>query len=159
MNFQKDYISSIMIRSLLFAISKLLPTRVSYAHCDVPCGIYDPKPAQIAAATVLKMVQLIDGLPKENATVNDKNKFVRCVLTKEEHARKCKEEILILWTDFFKQEHLKMFPRLHDTFWKAAKLCSVNKQEVSIEHATELVEAVDQIADMFQKTKSSVPKK
>lgn len=140
-------------RKLFFAIFKLLPTKIAYAHCDVPCGIYDPKAAQIAAATVLKMVQLIQDLSKENPTVDDRNKFVRCVLTKEEHARKCKEEVLILWTDFFKPEHLKMFPNLHDTFWKAAKLCSVNKQEVSLEHATELVKAVDEIADIFQKSK------
>lgn len=144
-----------IIKILLLIASKILPTRIAYAHCDVPCGIYDPKPAQIAAATVLKMAQLIYDLPKENPTVSDRNKFVRCVLTKEEHARKCKEEILILWTDFFKPEHLTMFPNLHDIFWKAAKLCSTNKQEVSLEHAEELVKAVDEIAEMFQKTKSS----
>lgn len=142
-------------KNLLFVISKILPTKIAYAHCDVPCGIYDPKPAQIAAATVLKMAQLIEDLPKENPTVNDRNKFVRCVLTKEEHARKCKEEVLILWTDFFKLEHLKMFPNLHNTFWKVAKLCSTNKQEVSIEYATELVKAVDEIADIFNKVKSA----
>ena len=105
------------------------------------------------------MVQLIFDLPKENPTVNDRNKFVRCVLTKEEHARKCKEEILILWTDFFKTEHLKMFPNLHEIFWRAAKLCSTNKQEVNIEHAQALVKAVDQIADMFHKAKASATKK
>lgn len=148
-----------IIKNILHTIYKVLPTRVAYAHCDVPCGIYDPKPAQIAAATVLKMVQLIQDLPKENPTVNDRNKFVRCVLTKEEHARKCKEEILILWTDFFKSEHLKIFPNLHDTFWKTARLCSVNKQEVSAEHAEELVKAVNEIADIFQKAKNTVTKK
>ena len=148
-----------IIKNILHTIFKALPTRVAYAHCDIPCGIYDPHNAQLAAATVLKMAQLIDDLPKENPTVNDRNKFVRCVLTKEEHARKCKEEILILWTDFFKLEHLKMFPNLHDTFWKAAKLCSTNKQEVSVEHAAELVKAVDEIADIFNKAKSAVPKK
>lgn len=148
-----------MKQKLFLLLSKVLPTKIAYAHCDVPCGIYDPKPAQIAAATVLKMVQLIQDLPKENPTVNDRNKFVRCVLTKEEHARKCKEEILILWTDFFKSEHLKIFPNLHDTFWKTARLCSVNKQEVSAEHAEELVKAVNEIADIFQKAKNTVTKK
>lgn len=147
------------IKQLLFAISKILPAKVVYAHCDVPCGIYDPKSAQIAAATVLKMVQLIQDLPKENPTVNDRNKFVRCILTKEEHARKCKEEILILWTDFFKPEHLTTFPKLHDTFWKAAKLSSINKQEISLEHAQELVKAVDEIADIFNKVKAASAKK
>ncbi len=133
---------------------KILPERIAYAHCDVPCGIYDPKAAQTAAATVVKMVQLIEELPKENPSVNDRNKFVRCVLTKEEHARKCKEELLILWTDYFKPEHLNKFPDLHDTFWQAAKLCSKNKQEVSLESAKQLVKAVDEIADIFNTSKT-----
>mgnify|MGYP001578381537 CR=1 FL=1 len=137
---------------------KIFIPPIAYAHCDVPCGIYDPNSSQIAAATVLKMVQLINDLPKENPTVNDRNKFVRCVLTKEEHAKKCKEELLILWTDYFKPEHLSMFPKLHDVFWNAAKLCSKNKQEVKIETAQELVKAVDEIAGMFQKTKDSSKK-
>ena len=148
-----------ILRSLFFEIFKILPTKTAYAHCDVPCGIYDPKPAQIAASTVLKMVQLIQDLPMQNLTINDRNKFVRCVLTKEEHARKCKEELLILWTDYFKPEHLAVFPKLHDTFWKAAKLCSKNKQEVNIESAQELVKAVDEISQIFQKAKNSAPQK
>src|SRR3979490_371221 len=122
-----------MIQKLLLHI---LPSQTAFAHCDVPCGIYDPKPAQIAAATVLKMVQKINELnhpPKDDVAVHNDymNTLVRCIWTKEEHARKCKEEILILWTDYFKPEHLKQFPDLHDTFWKAAKLCSDNKQHIN----------------------------
>lgn len=132
----------------------ILPLRFAFAHCDVPCGIYDPKSAQIAAATVLKMVQLISELPKDNPTANDRNKFVRMVLTKEEHARKCKEEILILWTDYFKEEHLEKFPDLHSIFWKVAKLCSKNKQEVSLTSAQELVDSVNNIAQIFEKSKA-----
>lgn len=143
-----------ILTNLLLAISKVLPTKTAYAHCDVPCGIYDPKGAQIAAQTVLKMTQLINDLPDENNTINDRNKFVRCVLTKEEHAKKCKEELLILWTDYFKPEHLFQFPNLHEIFWKAAKLCSENKQEVSLESAQELVRAVDEIAEIFAKSKA-----
>src|SRR3989344_2937696 len=136
-----------MVRSLLRIFVNLLPTKIAYAHCDVPCGIYDPKPAQIAAATVLKMVEKIQALPQANAddknSVNNYyNSLVRYVFTKEEHAGKCKEEILILWTDYFKPEHLGKFPNLHDKFWETAKLCSVNKQEVSLQHAKELVQAV-----------------
>lgn len=125
------------------------------AHCDVPCGIYDPKTAQIAAATVAKMVEKINALPTENPSVEDRNNFVRMVWTKEEHARKCKEEILILWTDYFKAEHLEKFPDLHETFWKAAKLCSENKQHVSSEAAQKLVDAVNHIADIFAQTKTA----
>lgn len=144
-----------MQQHLLKFLSKIIPAYTAYAHCDVPCGIYDPKAAQTAAATVLKMVEKITALPSENPSVNDRNSFVRMVWTKEEHARKCKEELLILWTDYFKPEHLEKFPNLHDTFWKAAKLCSTNKQEVSLEHAQELVKAVDEIATLFAQTKTA----
>lgn len=148
-----------MTKKLLFGVvGKLLPVRVAYAHCDIPCGIYDPKSAQIAAATVLRMVQLIGEFPAKNPTINDRNKLIRCVLIKEEHARKCKEEILILWTDYFKPEHLATFPNLHEMFWKVAKLCSKNKQEVSMELAQELVRGVDEIAEIFMKTKSAAKK-
>ena len=80
---------------------------------------------------------------------------MRMIWTKEEHARKCKEELLILWTDYFKQEHLEKFPNLHDMFWKAAKLCSQNKQHVDEKLAQELVEAVNGIAQIFEQSKTS----
>lgn len=149
-----------MKTSLLKRVSAVLPAEPISAHCDVPCGIYDPKPAQIAAATVLKMVQKMEDQPlpdtsDKQAMVTYHNAMTRYVWTKEEHARKCKEELLILWTDYFKPAHLEKFPNLHDTFWQAAKLCSTNKQEVSLEHAQELVKAVDEIADIFQKSKAS----
>ncbi len=136
-----------------------LPQQIVYAHCDVPCGIYDPKSAQIAAATVLKMVQKIQDLASpdmssKESTIDYHNAITRFIWTKEEHARKCKEEILILWTDYFKSEHLEKFPQLHETFWKAAKLCSENKQHVNLESAQKLVTAVDEIADIFAKSKA-----
>ena len=125
----------------------------AYAHCDVPCGIYDPKAAQTAAATVKKMVEKMIALEKpangeKIELLNYKNTLTRCILVKEEHARICKEELLILWTDFFKPEHLEKYPNLHETFWKATKLCSKNKQEVNIESAELLIGAVDEIANM-----------
>lgn len=148
------------MKQFLKFVSSILPVSPVYAHCDVPCGIYDPKPAQIAAATVLKMTQKIieekvpDAGNKEEL-VRYQNAMIRYVFTKEEHAGKCKEEILILWTDYFKSEHLKKFPTLHETFWKAAKLCSSTKQEISEVHAKELVAAVDGIAAMFVQSKQS----
>ncbi len=140
---------------VLRLIDKYFPPKIAYAHCDVPCGIYDPKIAQIAAATVAKMVEKINALPKENPTVADRNLFVRAVKVKEEHAQKCKEELLILWTDYFKEEHLEEFSDLHDKFWKAAKLCSKNKQSVDAQAAADLVAAVDEIAQIFAKSKAS----
>lgn len=144
------------MKNVIFSIiAKFIPSETACAHCDVPCGIYDPKPAQIAAATVLKMVDILESIEQDNKSLNDSNKLIRAILTKEEHARKCKEELLILWTDYFKPEHLERFPHLHDTFWQAAKLCSKVKQEVSKESAQALVKAVDQIADMFQQTNAT----
>ena len=148
------------MNKLLKIASSLLRSEIVYAHCDVPCGIYDPKPAQIAAATVLKMVEKIVNPPAmdpsdQESLRNYHNSMTRFVLTKEEHARKCKEELLVLWTDYFKPEHLKIFPNLHEVFWQASKLCSKNKQEVNLDSAQALVKAVDEIAEMFVASKKS----
>lgn len=133
----------------------LLPLKTVYAHCDVPCGIYDPRQAQIAAETVVKMVEKIESLPKENPTVEDRNNFVRYVWTKEEHSRILKHELTVLWADFFKPEHLEILPDLHDTFWKTLKLASTCKQHVDMQAALELKTAVDKIADMFARVKQA----
>lgn len=130
---------------------QLLHPRVAYAHCDIPCGIYDPAAAKIAADTVAKMVEKIQGF--SGADEASRNNFVRSVLVKEEHAQICKRELLILWTDYFKPEHLEKHPTLHDTFWKAAKLCSKNKQSVDAKAAADLQAAVKEIADIFWATK------
>ena len=137
-----------MIHSILSLMNKIVPTQAVYAHCDIPCGIYTPEPMQTAARTVAKMVEKI----KEVETT-DTHAISRFTTVKEEHAQICKEQLLILWTDYFKPEHLEMFPELHDTFWKAAKLCSKNKQEVSVETAQELETAVAKIAEIFTATK------
>jgi nickel superoxide dismutase len=129
--------------------------QVVFAHCDVPCGIYETAPAQIAADTVKKMVDKILALPTENPSVEDRNNFVRMVWTKEEHARKCKEELYMLWSDFFKPEHLEKFPNLHDIFWKAVKLCSQNKQHVDKELAQQLVDTVHEISHMVEEVKAT----
>ena len=136
------------MRFLLPLLFKILSSRPVYAHCDIPCGIYDPKPSQLAAQTVLKMVQKIKALPKE-----DTHSLIRMVTVKETHAEICKKEVLILWTDYFKSEHLEKFPDLHDLIWKTAKLCSDNKRGVDEAKAQELVEAVDKIAQIFAESK------
>lgn len=137
----------------------ILPLRHANAHCDVPCGIYDPTSAKIAAQTVLVMVQKINALEtpteEKESKLNYKNSLFRMIWTKEEHARKCKEELLILWSDYFKPEHLEKFPDLHNTFWETTKLCSYNKQHIDEDKAKALVSAVDNIADIFQQSKVS----
>lgn len=144
-----------LIKILLKAWNRFSPAPKVFAHCDVPCGIYDPHSAELAAKTVATMVEKMTALtpPLASATKEDvlafQNTIARMVATKEQHAELCKRELLILWTDYFKEQHLAQFPDLHDTFWKATKLCSKNKQEVSTEAAADLIKAVDAIAKIF----------
>jgi nickel superoxide dismutase len=133
----------------LSLINKVTRFQIVSAHCDIPCGIYTLEPAKTAADTVIKMVEKIQALDQNAGDLETRNSFVRMVAVKEAHAQKCKEELLILWTDYFKAEHLVMFPSIHDVFWKAAKLCSKNKQHVDMEAARELRQAVEEIAEMF----------
>ncbi len=89
----------------------------------------------------------------QSAILSYQNTLSRYVSIKEEQAQKCKDELLILWTDYFKPPHLEKFPELHDTFWKAAKLCSHCKVEVNLQSAEKLMEAVKNIHEIFWKSK------
>ena len=125
------------------------------AHCDIPCGIYDPILAKIAAQTVLKMAVRLEAVDFQGgpSSVDVPNSVVRFVTVKEEHAQKVKEELNILWADYFKPEHLEKYPNLHELFWNANKLAGANKQTVSSDSAKKLVESVDEIATIFWATK------
>jgi len=81
------------------------------------------------------------------------NTMARYVAIKEEQTHIAKEELLVLWTDYFKPPHLEQHPGLHETFWKAAKLCSSVKVEVNLEHAEELMAAIKEIHEIFWATK------
>ncbi len=133
--------------------SLLKPSVVAHAHCDIPCGIYDPTPAKIAADTVAKMVEKIGALDQSARDFGTRASVVRMVLVKEEHAQICKKELVILWSDYFKPEHLQKYPKLHETFWNAVKLCSKNKQNVDAQAAADLQAAVKEISDIFWATK------
>lgn len=125
------------------------------AHCDIPCGIYDPIVAKIAAQTVLKMAVRLEAVDFQGgpSSVDVPNSVVRFVQVKEEHAQKVKEELNILWADYFKPEHLEKYPNLHELFWNANKLAGANKQSVSSDSAKKLVQSVDEIATIFWATK------
>ncbi|MEG3594041.1 MAG: superoxide dismutase, Ni [Chloroflexota bacterium] len=125
------------------------------AHCDIPCGIYDPIVAKIAAQTVLKMAVRLEAVDFQGgpSSVDVPNSVVRFVHVKEEHAQKVKEELNILWADYFKPEHLEKYPNLHELFWNANKLAGANKQSVSSDSAKKLVQSVDEIATIFWATK------
>ena len=123
------------------------------AHCDVPCGIYDPISAKIAAQTVLKMAVRLEAADLETPDISVPNSVARYIAVKEEHAQGVKSELNILWSDYFKPEHLAEYPNLHELFWNANKLAGANKQGVSSSSAKEWVEAVDEIAKIFWATK------
>lgn len=138
--------------NLLRVIDVVFPPKIAYAHCDVPCGIYETNTLLVAAHTVGRMVEVVNLLPAEKST-KDKNTFFRCVRVKEEHAQICKEQLMVLWADFFKPEHLEKFPDLHDKVWKALKLCSECKQNVDVKLAADLMVACREIAEMFDQVK------
>lgn len=148
-----------MIRSLIQRYNTLVPAPVAEAHCDGPCGVYDPASARIAAEAVLSMTKKLLALelpdPADKAAVvKYNNTFARYVKIKEEQAHQAKEEILVLWTDYFKPHHLEANPEIHDIFWKAAKECSYAKVEVSLHHAENLMGYIEQIHNLFWTTKS-----
>tara|TARA_Y100000768_G_scaffold17449_1_gene12086 strand:- start:654 stop:1082 length:429 start_codon:yes stop_codon:yes gene_type:complete len=125
------------------------------AHCDGPCGVYDPASARIAAEAVLSMTKKMLDLkaPDSDSMGHYVNTMSRYASIKEQEAQKCKDEILVLWTDFFKPEHLDTHENLHELFWNTAKLCSACKVELSIEHANDLLDHVQKIHDLFWSVK------
>ena len=143
-----------LFNSILYKNS---PKKV-YAHCDGPCGVYDPASARVAAEAVLSMTKkLIDLTPPNNTNSEEwsayNNTFSRYVAVKEEQAKETKKEILILWTDYFKPVHLETYPDLHDTIWKAAKLCSACKVNINQSQAEELMVIVEKIHNIFWESK------
>ena len=148
-----------MLRSITKKIQSRFPAKEAFAHCDGPCGVYDPASARIAAEAAVSMTKKILALNVPEAGDTQAwaayvNTLSRYATIKEQQAHLAKEELLVLWTDYFKPPHLEQYPQLHETFWKAAKLCSAVKVEVSAEHAEELMTAVREIHDIFWATKN-----
>jgi nickel superoxide dismutase len=138
------------LKNLFVRIAR--PRNVAHAHCDGPCGVYDPASARIAAEAVLSMEKKIAALgdAMDIATVNTRTRFIAI---KEEQADIAKRELLILWTDYFKPEHLEKYPNLADTFWKAAKLCSKNKTEQDPANGEALMSTIEEVHKIFWATK------
>lgn len=130
----------------------LLKPGIVYAHCDVPCGIYETDTMRHSVETVKAMTDKLLAL-EGKMDLGSRNNAIRMVHTKEELAQKVKTELLILWTDYFKPEHLQKWPDLHDKVWKAAKLCSDAKRNVDPQKVAQLSAAVDEIAQIFAETR------
>ena len=127
------------------------PRSQAHAHCDVPCGIYDPHAALEAAQTVIRMTELIQGLDLNDPASH--HSLVRYTQVKEEHGKKAKDDLLVIWTDYFKPEHLAGCPDLHELVWQACKLGSQAKQNVDMDAAVAFKAAIQKIGDYFWETK------
>jgi nickel superoxide dismutase len=147
-----------MIRKLLARYNAATPAPVAEAHCDGPCGVYDPASARIAAEAAVSMTKKLLALevpdPSDKAAyVKYHNSFSRYTAIKEEQAHIAKEELLVLWTDYFKPHHVEAYPELHEVFWMAAKECSYVKVECSLHHAEALMGHIEKIHRIFWSTK------
>jgi nickel superoxide dismutase len=136
------------------------PPRTVYAHCDIPCGIYDPHEAQIAALTVLRMDQLIGEVaaPAMDAKPEDRaayvSKLARYTAVKEQHAERVKHEVRVIWGDYITPDHAKAHPQLADLVNKILKQSSKARQTTAIAEAQELLKLVQEFSEIFWATKS-----
>ena len=120
------------------------------AHCDLPCGVYDPAQARIEAQSVKATI--------EKALASDDPDFkTRAMLVKEQRSHLVKEHLWVLWTDYFKAPHFEKYPQLHTLFNEATKAAGAagTKGSWDLAKADELLAKIDQIAEIFWETKKA----
>src|SRR3954470_4319573 len=126
----------------------LKPSRLVHAHCDLPCGVYDPAQARIEAESVKACQEKYQG--SDDAVFRE-----RAVQIKEERAELVKHHLWVLWTDYFKPEHLAAHPDLHDKFWQATKLAGDAKKSLDPAQGQKLLDAIAEIDKVFWDTKKA----
>ena len=126
----------------------LKPRRTVHAHCDLPCGIYDPAQARIEAESVKACQEKYQG--SDDAIFKD-----RAISIKEQRANLVKEHLWILWTDYFKPEHLETYPQLHELFWNATKEAGNAKRSEDPAQGQKLLDSIDELSKVFWETKSA----
>ena len=118
------------------------------AHCDLPCGVYDPAQARIEAESVKAIMEKYQG--------NDDAVFrARALNIKEQRAELVKHHLWVLWTDYFTPEHLAAHPNLHDVFWRATKKAGEAKKTADVAVADDLLNQVAEIEKIFWATKNA----
>jgi nickel superoxide dismutase len=135
-----------IVDRLLLSVDQIIPPLTAHAHCDLPCGVYDPAQARIEAESVKACME------KFNASDDDVFKE-RAVLIKEERADLVKHHLWVLWTDYFKPEHLAKHPQLHELFWKATKAAGETKKTNDPKVAQGLLDQIKEIDTVFWETK------
>ena len=141
---------------LSLVIDKIFKENKAYAHCDIPCGIYDPHDSQMAAHTVIRMTNLLTNLQRDDETKAEHD-IARMTHVKEEHGHLVEEELGTLENDYFKEEHFTENPNLKSLLEKGTKLSIKVRQNIDLESANELLETVLQISEIFYKTKNVTP--
>lgn len=123
----------------------LNPREVS-AHCDLPCGVYDPAQARIEAESVKAIMDKWAG--------NDDAHFrARATVIKEERSEMVKHHLWVLWTDYFKPEHLDKYPNVHQLFWDATKAAGAAKKSVDPADGQKLLDLINEIDKIFWDSK------
>ncbi len=136
-----------LLRSLATAVR---PRTVVYAHCDLPCGVYDPAQARIEAESIKGILEKYAG--------NDDHEFrTRAILIKEQRAELVKHHLWVLWTDYFKPNHFEKYPELHQLFNEATKQAGASgaKGTLDVAEADKLLGQIDRIAEIFWETKKA----
>ena len=128
-------------------LARMLAPRVTAeAHCDLPCGVYDPAQARVEALSVKACM--------EKYAASDDDQFrTRAIQIKEERADLVKHHLWVLWTDYFKPEHLEAHPQLHQLFWDATKAAGAAKKSLDPADGQKVIDLVDEIAAVFAETK------
>ncbi len=144
-----------MLYHILNWIDQHIPLPRAKAHCDIPCGIYDPIIAQIAALTVVRMIDLMKDLESRETVskLDYHNSLSRYITIKEEHAEKAKQEVRIIWGDYFKAHHIEKYPHLHEVVHKIMGLGSKVRQSADRQTAEQFVEAINEFAQIYWETK------
>jgi nickel superoxide dismutase len=150
-----------MIHKLAAKLDKKIGLETAKAHCDIPCGIYDPIVAQINALTVVRMIDLMRELAEKDAEKGPEfyNSMSRYVAVKEEHAEKAKHEIRVIWGDYIKPAHLEKYPELHKLVHDIMQMGSASRQTADRATAVNFVEAINKFAEIFWETKGVATKR
>ena len=123
----------------------LAPTITARAHCDLPCGVYDPEQARIEAESCFRIME------KYQANT-DETFRARAIGIKEERAELVKHHLDVLWHDYFKPEHLETVPNLHELFWNATKQVSKVKASTDTADSQRLLDLIDEVDAAWKKT-------
>ncbi|MEM8547556.1 MAG: superoxide dismutase, Ni [Pseudomonadota bacterium] len=143
-----------MMYRVIKALDGLFGLERASAHCDIPCGIYDPISAQLAALSVLRFLdQLAELDTGEPLSLADQAKLSRIVEQKESHAEQVKQEVRVIWGDYFKAEQLEQCPDTHELVHQIMRVASSCKQGIDRAAGVELVELANRFAENFWRTK------